>query len=272
MGDSSSAFVLEVLELYRWANDTATVKLYWETVKKVVLWQLKSSAAYGVPSKLETSYDLLGFPAYEIAAYNSVFHIATLAAAAELADAMADGDFAETCRSEQAAAAAAFDTLQYNRSAQFYNAGSDGCTAKVGCKTGTGLFADTFYAQVLAYSSGLGTLVEQPGRLVSHLQAQLEQNCIHFAALGPGLFANASTPGCPNGMVIMTNRPAHSSDLQIWEMAPPNHATLGLHLGLPLGEMLRVFEGSATSYSRRINDQVRTIPSWPSSWANSNLF
>ncbi len=41
-------------------------------------------------------------------------------------------------------------------------------------------------------------------------------------------------------------------------MAPPNHATLGLHLGQPVDEMLAVFESSATSYSRRINDQWNT--------------
>ena len=32
MGDSSSAFVLEVLELYRLGNDLKTVSLYYETV------------------------------------------------------------------------------------------------------------------------------------------------------------------------------------------------------------------------------------------------
>ena len=41
-------------------------------------------------------------------------------------------------------------------------------------------------------------------------------------------------------------------------MSPPNHATLGIHLGLPVAEMLSVFEPSATSYSRRINDQWNT--------------
>ena len=43
MGDSSSAFVLEVLELHRWANDTTTLELYYETVKQIVHWQLKQS-------------------------------------------------------------------------------------------------------------------------------------------------------------------------------------------------------------------------------------
>lgn len=131
MGDSSSAFVLEVLELYRWANDMTTLKLYWENVKQVVHWQLNQSATYEVPLKLETSYDLLGFPSFEIAAYNSVFHIATLAAAAELADAMGEPDYAAKCRANQVKATKAFDILQWNATKQAYDAGSNGCTADV---------------------------------------------------------------------------------------------------------------------------------------------
>ena len=261
MGDSSSAFVLEVLELYRLGNDLKTVSLYYETVKGVVKWQLTSSAKLGVPFKLETSYDLLGFPRFDIATYNSVFHIATLAAAAELADAMDDVPFAASCRAEQAAAAAALDTLQWNESEAAYMAGSSNCNKGVGCKTGSGIFADSFYAQVLSYTAGLGTLVAKPSRLLAHLSAQLKRNCIHFDC------SNNSKPGCPNGLVAVA--PAGedfclgdarcawrtSSAAAVWEMPPANHATLGLHLGLPLDQMLAVFEGSATSYSRRINDQ-----------------
>ncbi len=255
MGDSSSAFVLEVLEFYRWSNDTITLGLYWETIKGIVGWQVKHSATFQLPLKLETTYDLLGFPGYELAAYNSIFHVATLAAAVELADAMGDTDFAVSCRASQSNATAAFDQLQWNGTKGAYDAGSNKCTAGVGCDEGVGLFADSFYAQVLAYSAGLGTLIADPDRLISHLKTQLNENCIYFA--------NATAPiqlgYCPNGLVALTGRyPQQSADLQIWEMAPPNHATLGLHLGQPVDEMLAVFESSATSYSRRINDQWNT--------------
>jgi non-lysosomal glucosylceramidase len=251
MGDSSSAFVLEVLELYRWSNDTTTLKLYWHTIKQIVHWQLQQSEGLGLPMQLQTSYDILGFPQYELCAYNSVFHLATLAAAAELADAMADTDFAAACRANLANATAAFDTLQWNSTMQAYAAGSDGCTTG-GCDRGIGIFADSFYAQVLAYSAGLGTIVSNPARLRSHLQTELRTNCIYYP--------NSSSPVqpnvCPNGIVALTGRiPSHKADEQVWEMAPPNHATLGLHLGQPVAEMLAVFEPSATSYSRRINDQ-----------------
>ena len=41
------------------------------------------SSNCSVADGLETSYDILSFPAYEISAYVSVFHIATMAAAAD---------------------------------------------------------------------------------------------------------------------------------------------------------------------------------------------
>ena len=271
MGDSSSAFVIELLELYRWGNDTTSIKLYYETVVKgVVRWQLNVSAAYGVPYRLQTTYDLLGFPRFEIAAYNSVFHIATLAAAAELADAMGDDAWASHCRTEQAAASTAFDLLQWNATLGGYNAGSNNCTKGVGClsegpQATTGVFADSFYAQVLAFSAGLGTLVAQPSRLLAHLTTQLKHNCIHFACANETLCP--PLPGCPNGMVALTGpffSPAENkhwrgtSGASVWEMSNPNHASLGIQMGQPVDEMMSVFEGSATSYSRRFNDQWNT--------------
>ena len=49
MGDGSSAFVLEVLELYRGANDTTTLQLYWPALKAILGWQMRMSADFAVP-------------------------------------------------------------------------------------------------------------------------------------------------------------------------------------------------------------------------------
>ena len=66
MGDGSSAFVLEVLELFRGANDTTTLRLYYPTITKILQWQIRMSANFSVPQGLQTTYDILGFPAYQI--------------------------------------------------------------------------------------------------------------------------------------------------------------------------------------------------------------
>ena len=47
--------------------------------------QFSVSSTYGVPYKLETTYDVLQFPSYQLSAYASTFHLAVLKATAELA-------------------------------------------------------------------------------------------------------------------------------------------------------------------------------------------
>ena len=257
MADGTSAFILEILELLRWANDTTTLDLYYPTVKRAAQWQMNVSRAFKVPTKLQTTYDILNFPQYDVAAYNSVFHMAAMAATAQLAQAAGDPSFGEACTRALKDAQAAFETLQWNHTLGAYNAGSSGCTS-TGCAYAEGLFADSFYGQVLAFSAGLGTLGDA-AHLESHLTTQLQRNCVSFD------HGKVVRGRCPNGMVVLTGRPNNRSinkqsgcDLQVWEMANPNHATLGLHLGLDADEMLGVFQPSATSWSQRINNQWDT--------------
>ena len=132
-------------------------------------------------------------------------------------------------------------------------AASDGCTDKEGCATQHGFFGDALYAQVLAYSAGLGRLVSSDDKIKSHLAAELATNCVR--AKGEAL-----VEGCDDaGIVILTGRsPPGVTDWQIWEGGPPNHATLGLRTGEPPATALANFQRSATSWSQRINDQWNT--------------
>lgn len=73
MSDSSSMFILYVLELLRWSGDTETVKLYYPTIRRAAMWQMNKSAEFGVPLQLETTYDILGFPKkYQLSTYATV--------------------------------------------------------------------------------------------------------------------------------------------------------------------------------------------------------
>lgn len=81
-------------------------------------------------------------------------------------------------------------------------AASDGCTDKQGCTSQHGFFADALYAQVLAYSVGLGTIVSSEDKIKSHLKGELAANCVR--AHGDKLIE-----GCDDaGIVILTGRPA----------------------------------------------------------------
>ena len=71
------------------------------------------SQNFSVPFGLETTYDIIGFPSYEVSAYVSVFHMASMNAGLELANAMGDVAVAAECRTAVAAAQTAFDVLQW---------------------------------------------------------------------------------------------------------------------------------------------------------------
>ena len=255
MSDGSSMFIVYVLELLRWAGDNTTLSLYYPTVKKAAQWQMDVSKPLGVPERLETTYDILGFPHYQLSAYASAFHLIAMRASSALATAAGDDAFAATCDAAFERAQAAMDALQWNATAGHYNAASDGCTA-TGCATGIGLFADSFYAQVLAYSLGLGELLPDPRRLDAHLAATVARNCVHTDVASGELRA-----GCENGLVIMSGRPLQpsgqttASDLQVWEMATYDTVTLQLHRGASWPGALQLAEGTGTSYAQRLHDQ-----------------
>jgi non-lysosomal glucosylceramidase len=133
-----------------------------------------------------------------------------------------------------------------------YAAGSDGCTKGAGCTHQEGSFADAFYGQVLAYSLGLGELLARPDRLDEHLAYTAKANCVHNDPKTGDV-----VPGCPNGLVIMTERPVQLTDLQVWEMATYDHAVVALWRNSTAASTaaLNLAQGTGTSYSDRINDQ-----------------
>jgi hypothetical protein len=212
------------------------------------------SSKYGVPLHLETTYDILGFPKYELSTYASVFHLLAMKATAVLArhPSVNDEAFAVTCDAAFVRAQAAIDQLQWvpaspGGSGGHYAAGSSGCTANVNCTAQEGVFADAFYAQVLAYSVGLDDLLARPERLDTHLTTVNATNCVHNepgsnqlgsqCSLAAKVGATAAvftflplslsyTPffspsllsvqgQCPNGLVIFTGRAVQQTDLQV---------------------------------------------------------
>jgi len=115
MSDVTSMYIVYVLELYRWQNDTETLTKLWPIIKKAAQWQMSVSAEDGAPQHLENTYDILGPPRFKHVSYNTVFHLLAMAAAAELAQAMGEAPFAETCAAALRRGQAALDAQQWVR-------------------------------------------------------------------------------------------------------------------------------------------------------------
>lgn len=213
------------------------------------MWQMNVSAALGVPKRLQTTYDVLGFDKYDVCTYATVFHIAAMLAVERLATVAGDDAFAETARGAGEKARAALDELQWN--GRYYDAASSGCTPGVGCNASMGQFSDSFNGQLYAFGLGLGPVVANVSRLAAHQE-------LMGSALCKQVVDTKLVDGCPNGLLTLTGRTHGKTDWQIWEMGSYTDGALALYLGQSPSDALVHFEAAATSWSRRMNDQWNT--------------
>ncbi len=88
MSDVSSMFIVYLLELLTWHDDSYTqqvVKDLWPNAKRAAEWQLNVSAADGIPRHMVDTYDILGLSVYPHDTYSGAFHLLAMRAAETLA-------------------------------------------------------------------------------------------------------------------------------------------------------------------------------------------
>ena len=203
MSDVSSMYIIYILELLKWHNDTDFAREMFASAKKAADWHVSVSTFHGMPYKLETTYDVLAFPRYDAASYSTLFHILAMRAIQELCAFMKVD--ASAYKAAEEAAVASQESMMWDEDEQFYIAYTGGEKA---------VFADTFYPQVLAYSLGYGELVNKT-RIKLHLQKVAVAN------------------DDPSGLKILTGRKTGNTPTEgdVWMMAPADHSTLLVRLG-----------------------------------------
>ncbi len=85
MSDVSSMFIVYLLELLTWRNDSQVVKDLWPSAKRAAEWQLSVSAADGIPRHMVDTYDVLQLDFYPHDTYSGAFHLLAMRAAEALA-------------------------------------------------------------------------------------------------------------------------------------------------------------------------------------------
>ncbi|KAK6180933.1 hypothetical protein SNE40_008897 [Patella caerulea] len=237
MSDVSSMFIVYLLELYRWENDTALLTELWPYAKRAAEWHILVSKRYGLPYRLQNTYDVIGLDAYDICTYNSAFHLLGMRAAEELAKVMGDTEFASITREAFTVGQIALDQYLWNDTMGYYNSYKRDLSNLTEPNPGA-LMTDCFYAQVLAHSAGLGDLVDSQ-KLATHLKSELILN------------------DSPYGMLVQTGRypyPGPPQDNAVWMMGNPNWASTQLRLGLNPNEALNVAKKSLDRYRTVLND------------------
>ena len=89
MSDVSSMFIVYLLELQTWYQDTnvtsAVLQDLWPHAKLAAEWQMNISNADKIPIHLQNTYDILGLNAYRHSTYSGAFHLLAMLAAERLA-------------------------------------------------------------------------------------------------------------------------------------------------------------------------------------------
>ena len=170
MGDVTTIWILEVLEIWRHTNNTARLRQAWPAVVRGVTWQIQVSADYGLPAHLVCTYDILAMERYNTTTFNGVLHLAAMRAAMVMGAALGD---AATVAAASAAADRAHAVLTgpllWNSTYGYWRAYTGG----------DAIMSDCLYGQQVALAHGLGWLLPQ-AMVASHLAAELRYNANPF--------------------------------------------------------------------------------------------
>eukprot|EP01116_Phalansterium_solitarium_P010681 TRINITY_DN2576_c0_g2_i1.p1 TRINITY_DN2576_c0_g2~~TRINITY_DN2576_c0_g2_i1.p1 ORF type:complete len:1038 (+),score=373.87 TRINITY_DN2576_c0_g2_i1:144-3257(+) len=170
MGDTTTIWLLELLEVWRHTNNTQRLADAWPAAIRAIKWQAGVSAEYGLPSHLVCTYDILAFEQYNTTTFNGFLHLAAMRAAVVMANALGDESMAQFAQQTfDTSLAALTGPLLWNSTYNYFRAYTGG----------DAIMSDCLYGQQVALAHGLGWLVD-PALLAQHLEAELKYNANPF--------------------------------------------------------------------------------------------
>jgi len=170
MGDTTTIWLLELLEIYQSTGNITRLTEVWPAAVKGIHWQIQVSQAYGIPAHLVCTYDILAMERYNSTTFNGVLHIAAMAAGKVLATVMKDSlTYAAAEASRVTAVAAMTGPLMWNSTLGFFRAYTGG----------DAIMSDCLYGQQVALAHGLGWLLPT-NMIAQHLAAEAHFNSNAF--------------------------------------------------------------------------------------------
>jgi non-lysosomal glucosylceramidase len=238
MGDVTTIFILETLELYRWTNDSTFLKDMYPHVLAAVKWQISVSSSFGLPEHLQCTYDIPGMDQYPTTTFNSFMHLSALRACMELALIMNDNTTYNTCYEPFVFAVKQIDQLLW-----YYNDTTETgyFLAYTGGKGEKAIFADALYGQVLAFTYGLGPLYN-----ISTMQKHLD--------------SEARLADTPYGLRMLTGREplTNPQDNSIWMGGSQDWSVLNLWFNVNPDSALIQSAKGLNNVRQTLNDQWNT--------------
>ena len=161
MGDVTTVFITETYHIYQWTNDSVFLKDMWPHVVRAVDWMIDGGTnGTGLPYRLQCTYDQLFLNKYDHNTFNSFMYVLALRAAEELCNIMGDLDLLKKVTAALKIANHHISEELWSEEDGYYHAWWDKQKGSP-----SWLMSDSLYAQVWAYTLGLGHL-DDPNRLV----------------------------------------------------------------------------------------------------------
>ena len=221
MCDNTSMWIHYVLALWRWGQLTQEqLQTLWPNLLRAANWQvMEADKGGGCPGKIENTYDGLGFLHYNITSYSCVFHIMAMKASIEVGRSLQPPPTNLTAQLNQWQASITGGqqslALLWNHTEGFWNAFFD--PDEPGQGRGA-LMSDVLWGQVLAFTLGLGPVVDARN-ISSQLLQQRRRN---FTPVGLRILTGRDIRRCEGDGCSCT---AHDDDT-VRMMTNANHGTL----------------------------------------------
>jgi uncharacterized protein (DUF608 family) len=245
MGDSETIFILWAWQVYSWTGDRQFLDRVWTNVKKAVDWQIRRSSKYGLPERLENTYDWWQFGEKDLVAYNAFLHLAAMLAAEKIAQVEGEAELAGQYHE-------AFETGQKSLYDHLWTGEYFRAWWMDEKAFPDALHADTLYGQLWAFILDLGLTAEE-SRLKQHLDMESRLNASPFG-LKVMRRANPDHPeaenAAPSGGGLNAAR-----DNVIWQAGSLDWCALNLYLGRSVQQSLDEAQKIIRNWADRLHDQ-----------------
>ena len=251
MADTTSIWILELLELYQHTGDFSLLQRLYPVAVGGIKWQIAVSQKLGLPYELVCTYDILDLQQYPTTTFNSFLHLMAMRAGSELARIMGDNATLSLANAAFTRGSQAMVNLLWNGTYNYFRA----------YMGGDAVMADCMYGQMLALEHGLGYLIPNASYILQQLQAETAYNANPY---GFTVLTGRSSPAplhTPKDSRIgralsrlNVSLTVNTVDDVVWLGGGPTWSYMALAAGLPVDEALRPTMLSVQNFRSRLND------------------
>ena len=226
MGDTTTLFVVEILEYWIGTGDEAMLQEFWPVVRTASDWLVKQAGPDGLPTHLVCTYDILDLDQYNHTTYNSFLYLAAMEAVVAMGTHLGDAAAVAQAQAAITVAQASMVRLLWNSTYSYFRAYTGG----------DAVMSDALYGVEVAHHHGLGLLWPTPADLVAHLAAEEKYN---YDEGGLKTITGRHTPppaasgerAPPRAGIARRADGPDTQDDVIWEQAGPTWSYMALALG-----------------------------------------